>query len=118
MYDPSQLNANLKIKKASISNGHLNINFTDGIKFNYEIKELFYELKKNLPYEKPILWNSKLKNKPLENYKEHMFDTINMYDLLQNFIQINYSTNYSSFIKQLFTVFMKLVKSLYLNIII
>ena len=85
LYDPSELNANLKIKKASISNGRLNINFNDGIKFDYEIKELFYELNKNLPYENPILWNSKLKYKPVANYKEHMFDTISMYDLLQNF---------------------------------
>ena len=35
LYDPSELNANLKIKKASLSNGHLDINFDDGIKFNY-----------------------------------------------------------------------------------
>jgi len=90
LYDPSELNANLKIKKASISNGHLNINFNDGIKFDYEIKELFYELNKNLPYEKPIIWNSKLKNKPTAHYKEHMFDTISMYDLLQNFYKYGF----------------------------
>ena len=77
-------------KKATISNGHLNINFNDGIKFNYEIKELFYELNKNLPYEKPILWNAKLKHKPAANYKEHMFDTISMYDLLQNFYKYGF----------------------------
>ena len=90
LYDPSELNTNLKIKKASISNGHLNINFNDGIKFNYEIKELFYELNKDLPYEKPIVWNSKLKHKPTANYREHMFDTISMYDLLQNFYKYGF----------------------------
>ena len=90
LYDPSELNTNLKIKKASISNGHLNINFNDGIKFDYEIKELFYELNKNLPYEKPILWNSKLKLAPTANYKEHMFETISMYDLLQNFYKYGF----------------------------
>ena len=90
LYDPSGLNDNLKIKKASISNGSLNINFNDGIEFNYEIKELFYELNKNLPYEKPILWNSKLKLAPTANYKEHMFDTINMYDILQNFYKYGF----------------------------
>ena len=55
LYDPSELNTNLKIQEASISNGHLNINFNDGVKFIYEIKELFYELNKNLPFEKPLL---------------------------------------------------------------
>ena len=44
LYDPSELNANLKIKKASISNGHLNINFNDGIKFDYELYKLFRRL--------------------------------------------------------------------------
>ena len=90
LYDPSELKTNLKIKKASISNGHLSINFNDGIKFDYEIKELFYELNKNLPYEKPILWNSKIKSKPEASYREHMFDTINMYDLLQNFYKYGF----------------------------
>ena len=90
LYDPSDLNTNLRIKKATLSNGHLNINFNDGIKFDYEIKELFYELNKNLPYEKPILWNSKLKYKPLAIYKDHMFDTISMYDLLQNFYKFGF----------------------------
>ena len=90
LYDPSELNANLKIKKASISNGRLNINFNDGIKFDYEIKELFYELNKNLPYENPIFWNAKLKRKPTVSYREHMFDTISMYDLLQDFYKFGF----------------------------
>ncbi len=90
LYDPSELKTNLKINKASISNGNLNINFNDGIKFDYKIKDLFYELNNNLPYEKPILWNSKLKLKPLENYRKHMFDTINMYNLLQNFYKFGF----------------------------
>ena len=59
-------------------------------KFAHEIKELFYELNKNLPYEKPIVWNSKLKHIPTASYKEHMFDTISMYDLLQNFYKYGF----------------------------
>ena len=90
LYDPSELNSNLKIKNASISNGSLNVNFNDGIKFNYEIKELFYELNKSLPYKKPILWDSKLKHKPITNYRDHMFDTMDMYDLLQNFYKYGF----------------------------
>ena len=90
LYDPSELNVNLKIQNATITNGQLNVNFNDGIKFNFEIKELFYELNKNLPYENPVLWNSKLKYKPSINYREHMFDTISMYDLLQNFYKYGF----------------------------
>ena len=90
LYDPSELKKNLKIEKASISNGHLNVNFNDGIKFEYEIKELFYEFNRNLPFEKAVLWNSKLKNIPTINYREHIFDTITMYDLLQNFYKYGF----------------------------
>ena len=46
LYDPAKLDDNLRIKKASLSNGHLNIEFTDGVKFKYEINELIYELDK------------------------------------------------------------------------
>ena len=90
LYDPSELKSNLKIKKATISNGSLSINFDDGIKFDFDIKELFYELNKNLPYENPILWNSKLKRIPAINYRDHMFDTISMYDLLQDFYKFGF----------------------------
>ena len=72
-----------------------NINFEFRAKFDYEINELFYELNKNLPYEKPILWNSKLKYKPLASYREHMFETISMYDLLQNFYKYGFFSSVS-----------------------
>ena len=49
LYDPAKLDDNLRIKKASLSNGHLNIEFTDGVKFKYEINELIYELDKKNP---------------------------------------------------------------------
>ena len=85
LYDPSELAANLKIKKASMSNGHINIEFTDGIKFKYEISDLLYELSKKEPIEKLILWNSNLKKKPTINYNEDIFESKIMYDLLQDF---------------------------------
>ena len=44
LYDPSQLDQNLKIKNASMTNGHLNIEFTDGVKFDYEVNNLLYEI--------------------------------------------------------------------------
>ena len=40
LYDPSQLDQNLKIKKAIMSNGHLEIEFTDGIRFKFEVNNV------------------------------------------------------------------------------
>ena len=58
LYDPSQLDQNLKIKKASMTNGHLNIEFTDGVKFDYEVNNLLYEIDRKEPVENIIFWNS------------------------------------------------------------
>ena len=58
LYDPSQLDPSIKIKKASMDNGHLNLEFTDGIKFEYEVNNLLYEIDGKEPAENIILWNS------------------------------------------------------------
>ena len=55
LYDPSQLNQNIEIKNASVNNGHLNIEFTDGVKFDYEVNDLLYEIdKKEIDLQEPI----------------------------------------------------------------
>ena len=64
LYDPSQLNQKIKIKKASMNNGQLNIEFTDGIKFKYEVNNLLYEIDRKEPAENIILWDSSLKKNP------------------------------------------------------
>ena len=63
LYDPSQLNQNLKIKKASMNNGHLNIEFTDGIKFEYEVANLLYEIDRKEPIKNITFWDSSLNKK-------------------------------------------------------
>ena len=70
LYDPSQLDENLKIKKASLNNGHLDIEFTDGIKFQYEVNNLLYEIDRKEPIEKIVFWDSGLKKKPTIIYKK------------------------------------------------
>ena len=90
LYDPSQLNQNLEIRNASVNNGHLNIEFTDGVQFKYKVNDLLYELDKKEPIEKIILWNSKLKKKPTAIYKKHIFETKEMYNLLQDFYKFGF----------------------------
>ena len=90
LYDPSQLDENLKIKKASLENGHLDIEFTDGIKFKYEVNNLLYEIDKKEPIENIVFWNSKINKKPTAIYKENIFETKTMYDSLQDFYKYGF----------------------------
>ena len=90
LYDPSQLDQNLKVKKASMSNGHLNIEFTDGVKFEYEVNNLLYEIDKKEPLENIILWDSNLNKKPNVIYEKDIFETKVMYDVLQNFYKYGF----------------------------
>ena len=85
LYDPSQLDQKLKIKKVTMSNGHLNIEFTDGVKFEYEVNNLLYEINKKEPLENVVLWDSGLKRKPTAIYEKDIFEQKAMYDLLQDF---------------------------------
>ena len=90
LYDPSQLDQNIKIKKASINNGHLNIEFTDGIKFEYEVNNLLYEIDKKEPTENIVLWDSSLTKKPTVVFKKDIFEKQIMYDVLQNFYKYGF----------------------------
>ena len=90
LYDPSKIDQNLKIKKAAINNGHLSVEFTDGIKFKYKVANLLYELDKKEPFENLVLWDSALKNKPTTEYKEDIFETKIMYETLQNFYKYGF----------------------------
>ena len=90
LYDPSQLDQNLKIKKASMNNGHLNIEFTDGVKFEYEVNNLLYEINKKEPITEIVFWDSGLNKKPIVFYEKDMFESKVMYDLLQNFYKYGF----------------------------
>ena len=90
LYDPSQLDKNLKIKKISMNNGNLNIEFTDGIRFKYGISDLIYELSKKEAIEKIILWNSNIKRKPIIKYEKNIFESRTMYDVLQDFYKYGF----------------------------
>jgi len=90
LYDPSQLDQNIKIKKASMSNGHLNIEFTDGVKFEYKVNNLLYEIDKKEPVEKIVFWDSSLNKKPIVAYDKNIFETKIMYELLQNFYKYGF----------------------------
>ena len=90
LYDPSQLDQDLKIRKATMDNGHLNVEFTDGIKFKYEVNNLLYEINRKEPLENTIFWDSNFNKKPTVFFKEDIFETKEMYNLLQDFYRYGF----------------------------
>jgi len=90
LYDPSQLDQNIKIKKASMNNGHLNLEFTDGIKFEYEVNNLLYEIDRKEPVENVVLWDSNFKKKTTVIYEKDIFEMKIMYGVLQDFYKYGF----------------------------
>jgi len=91
LYDPSDLNHELKIKKALIKKNNLNVEFTDGIESDYRINDLISEINKNLITKKIYLWDSKIENKPISKYELKMFNTKKGYFFLEKFYKYGFS---------------------------
>tara|TARA_B100000686_G_scaffold200209_1_gene207114 strand:- start:1880 stop:2986 length:1107 start_codon:yes stop_codon:yes gene_type:complete len=90
LYDPSDLNHRIKIKKTSIDRNSLKVEFSDGVKSNYKVKELIYELKGLKPYESITFWDSSLKKIPSAKYEKHMFRKKVTYNFLQDFYKYGF----------------------------
>ena len=91
LYDPSDLNQRLKIKRALIKNKSLSVEFSDGIESVYQIEDLINEINKNLSTKKISLWNSKVKNKPIFKFKLDMFNNKEGYFFLEKFYKYGFS---------------------------
>ncbi len=90
LYNPSELNKRLKIKKALIKNKNLNVHFTDGIVSDYQIKDLFDEINKSTSNKDILLWGSNIKHKPVVKYKPRMFEKKEGYIFLKNFYKYGF----------------------------
>jgi len=90
LYDPSDLNHRVRIKKTSINKNSLNVEFSDGVKSNYKVRELIYELKEKKPYERILLWDSRLKKIPFVRYQKDMLEKRIAYNFLQDFYRYGF----------------------------
>ena len=90
LYDPSDLNHRIKIKKTSMDKNSLKVEFSDGVTSNYKVKELIYELKGEEPYKDTVLWDSRLKRIPFAKYEEDMFEKKKTYNFLQDFYKYGF----------------------------
>ena len=89
LYDPAELNQELKIKKAHIKKDDLKVEFTDGIKSNYRINEIITEINKNIVKKKLYLWKGDIKRKPIFKYKSNLFKDKSGYKFLKLINQLN-----------------------------
>ena len=94
LYEHTKLDKNLSIKSAVILKNLLNVEFSDGVKFNFNIKDLLYELNNEListgPVNRVILWNSALSHKSSYSFSADMFEQKKMYNILQDFYKFGF----------------------------
>ena len=93
LFDPTSLNSEIKINKASINNNFLEINFNDGVNSKLDIKKLTLEFSNKdilLKTIKKIKWDSTLKNIKNFEYKENFSESREMYDLLISFYEYGF----------------------------
>jgi len=93
LFDPTSLNSEIKINKASINNNFLEINFNDGVNSKLDIKKLTLEFSNKdilLKTIQKIKWDSTLKDIKNFEYKENFFESREMYDLLISFYKYGF----------------------------
>lgn len=94
LYDNTNLALDIVIKNAKIDNTLLDIKFSDGISFKFNIDNLLYELNEDLckmgPVNKPVLWKSNSQYDPYFNYSENFHEKEEMYNLLKNFYKYGF----------------------------
>mgnify|MGYP001394578129 FL=1 len=88
LFDPTTLNNDISIKKANISNNLLEIDFNDGVNSKLNIEKLLQDFSSEdvvINSIEKVKWNSTLKSIKKFEYKETLFESKEMYDLLVTF---------------------------------
>ena len=93
LFDPSTMNSEVFIKKATISNGFLEINFNDGVSSTINIDKIALEFSNKdtvIKSIEKIKWDSSLKNIKNYNYDESFIESREMHDLLISFYKYGF----------------------------
>ena len=88
LFDPSILNSNIVIKKATLENDTLKLIFSDGIKSTICINKIISEFSEDIKTKKFLkykFWDSSLKDFPVYKYNSKIFESKKMYELLKTF---------------------------------
>ena len=88
LFDPSSMSSDVVIKKATINNGFLEINFNDGVISKLDINKIVSEFSNKdtlINSIEKIKWDSSLKNIKNFKYTNNFFESKEMYNLLISF---------------------------------
>ena len=92
LFDPTELQKNVKIESLNISHDSLEITFSDGVHTKLKIKNILKEFSNinDVKYIKKIKWDSSLKDLNNFEFNENFFETEEMYKALIDFYQYGF----------------------------
>ena len=92
LFDPTQIQENIKINDINLSNNFLEVTFNDGASTKLSIQELIEEFSNNnfIKLIKKIEWDSTLDNLNIFEFKENFFEKEEMYNALVNFYKYGF----------------------------
>ena len=92
LFDPTELQENIKIDSLSISKDFLEITFNDGVHTKLVIKNILKEFTNlnDVKYIKKIKWDSSLKDLNNFEFNKNFFENKEMYKALINFYQYGF----------------------------
>ena len=92
LFDPTELQENIKIDSLNISNDCLEINFNDGVHAKLTIKNILKEFTNinDVKYIKKIKWDSSLKDLNNFEFNKNFFENKEMYKALIDFYQYGF----------------------------
>ena len=92
LFDPTELEENIKIKSSIISDDYLEITFNDGAHTKLAIQTILKEFSNinDVKFIQKIKWDSSLKNLNNFEFNENFFEDEEMYNALVNFYQYGF----------------------------
>ena len=92
LFDPTQIQENIKINDINLSNNFLEVTFNDGASTKLSIQELIEEFSNNnfIKLIKKIEWDSTLDDLNIFEFKENLFEKEEMYNALVNFYKYGF----------------------------
>ena len=92
LFDPTQIQEDIKINNINLSNNFLEVTFNDGASTKLSIQELIEEFSNNdfIKLIKKIEWDSTLDNLNIFEFKENFFEKEEMYNALVNFYKYGF----------------------------
>ena len=92
LFDPTQIQENIKINDINLSNDFLEVTFNDGASTKLSIQELIEEFSNNdfIKLIKKVEWDSSLDDLNIFDFKENFFEKEEMYNALVSFYKYGF----------------------------